>query len=247
MDIPTPDGVCDAFVAYPQDGGPYPGVVFYMDAIGLRPVLYDMARQLAAEGYYVLLPNVFYRQGRAPLIDLDTALRPENLGELRSTIMPFMTALTPDTVERDAAVYLDHLAGQPQVRSGPVGLTGYCMGGALVVRTAAAQPERVAVAASFHAGNLATEAADSPHRQADRVRAELYIGHADQDDSMPAEQIQRLEQALDAAGNQYHSELYSGAGHGFTMVDLPVYDQAAADRHWDRLRELFSRNLQPTQ
>jgi carboxymethylenebutenolidase len=124
-----------------------------------------------------------------------------------------------------------------------VGLTGYCMGGGMVMRTAAHYPERVASAASFHGGRLATDAPDSPHRLVNRITAELYLGHADQDASMTAEDIVRLDEALQKAGARYRAELYTGALHGFTMPDLPVYSKAACDQHWDRLLALYGRTL----
>lgn len=241
--LSSTDGEVDCHVAHPGAGGPFPAVLFYMDGIGLRPVLYEMADRLAAEGYYVLLPNLFYRRGRAPLFDATELLKPENQPRLREVLGPLLAALRPESAMGDADNYLDFLAAEERVRPGPIGTIGYCFGGSLALRTAGCFPERVAAVASLHGGNLASEAPDSPHLLANRVRAELYFGHADQDASMPAEQIARLTAALDGAGVQYESEVYAGASHGFTMADLAVYNEAAADRHWAKILALFERRL----
>jgi carboxymethylenebutenolidase len=240
IDIKTPDGLCDSYIACPNSGGPFAAVLFYMDGIGIRPVLREMADRLAANGYYVLLPNMFYRRGRAAPVDVAEILSPKN----RASLMDLVHSLTPERVVRDANVFLDFLGAQREVASGiPVGLTGYCMGGGMVVRTAAHYPERVASAASFHGGKLATDAPDSPHRLVNRITAELYFGHADQDAGMTAEDIARLDEALRKAQTRYRTELYTGALHGFTMPDLPVYNKSACDQHWDRLLSLFAGTL----
>jgi carboxymethylenebutenolidase len=240
IDIKTPDGLCDSYIVCPNTGGPFAAVLFYMDGIGIRPVLREMADRLAANGYYVLLPNMFYRRGRAVPIDVAEILSPEN----RASLMELVQSLTPERVVRDAGAFLEFLGAQSEVASRmPVGLTGYCMGGGMVLRTAAHYPERVASAASFHGGRLATDAPDSPHRLVSRITSELYFGHADQDAGMTAENIARLEEALQKAGIRYRSELYTGALHGFTMPDLPVYNRAACDQHWARLLALYARTL----
>ncbi|MFG2205757.1 dienelactone hydrolase family protein [Streptomyces sp. NPDC048638] len=243
LDIPTPDGVADAYLAHADDGEPHPGVLLYMDAFGLRPSLKAMARRLAEHGYTVLVPNVFYRSGRAPVIELPDHIDPSQRPEIFAQLTPLLQALTPEPAMRDAGAYLAHLAASPLVTDGPVGTTGYCLGGMLGVRTAAAFPDRIAAAAAFHAGRLATDAEDSPHRLVDRITAELYFGHADHDSSMPADQIKKLEQALDAAGVRYRSELYEGAHHGYTQADTAAYDAEADERHWRDLLELFARTL----
>ena len=243
IDLETGDGTADAYVAAPAEGGPHPGVLFYMDAIGPRPRLQEMAQRIAAEGYVVLVPHVFYRQGRAPLVDPTGLERPENRAAFFEKIGPVMRTLTPDLAMRDAEAWLGWLAQDARVADGPVGVTGYCMGGALALRTAAAFPDRVAAVASFHGGRLATDAGDSPHLLADRITAEVYVGHADNDGSMPPEAQQRLEDALTAAGVPHLCELYDGAPHGFTMADTAMYDEAATERHWDRLLDLLARRL----
>jgi carboxymethylenebutenolidase len=243
LDIPTPDGVADAYLAHPEGEGPHLGVLVYADAFGLRPGVKGMADRLAAAGYAVLVPNFFYRHGRAPVLELPDFIDPSQRSEIFGQIAPMAQALTPERAMRDAEAYLDWLAASPLVTDGPVGVTGYCMGGGLALRTAGTHPERVGAAAGFHAGRIATDAPDSPHLLAERITAELYFGHADQDPSMPAEQIDRLEKALDAAGVRYRSEVYEGALHGFTQADTAAYNAAAEDRHWRELLALFERTL----
>jgi carboxymethylenebutenolidase len=225
VEIQTSDGVAEAYLVTPGEDGPFPSVLLYMDAFGLRPQIHRMADRLASEGYAVLAPNVFYRDHAA---DLGTS----DFGVLRE----YMKALTPDAVERDARAYLDFLAPDR-----PVGVTGYCMGGRLTLLTAGRLPERVAAAASFHAANLATDAPESPHRVFGDIRGEVYVAHADQDRSMPPEQMERVEKAL--AGVTHRAELYEGARHGFTMADLEVYDEQADQRHWRELLGLLGRTI----
>ncbi|MFE7311829.1 dienelactone hydrolase family protein [Streptomyces sp. NPDC057555] len=243
FDLPTPDGTADAYLAHPDDGAPHPGVLLYMDAFGLRPALEAMARRLAGHGYTVLVPNVFYRSGRTPLVELPEHINPAERPEIFATLMPIMQSFTPDMAVRDAGAYLDWLAASPLVADGPVGTAGYCMGGALAVRTAAAYPDRIAAAAAFHTGRLVTDTEDSPHRLLDRVTAELYFGHADQDQSMTAEQIAVLERTLDEVGARFRSELYEGAHHGYTQTDTAAYNAEAAERHWQALLDLLGRTL----
>lgn len=239
IDIKTPDGVCDAFMAYPEDNGAYPAILMYMDGFGLRPYLYEMATTIAARGFYVLLPNMFYRLGRAPIIDIKYPVQIQDMPEIETKLRPLFKGYDPEFGMHDAAVFFDFLAQQKQVRQGPIGITGYCMGGGLSIRTAARFAHRVAIAASFHAGNLATDAPNSPHAQAGQIKARLYIAHADMDKNMPPEQIERLKKALDEAHIRYEAELYNGAAHGFTMADLPAYNETALKRHWHKLFELL--------
>ena len=243
IDIPTQDGVADAYLAHPDDAAPHPGVLFYMDAFGLRPRLMHMAERIASHGYTVLVPNVLYRHGRAPVIDLPDFIDLSQRLDVLERVGPLIQALTPDLVTRAASAYLDWLASSPLTTGRPVGVTGYCMGVRLALRTAGNHAERVAAVAGFHGGRLATDAPDSPHLLADRITAELYFGHADQDPSLPPEQIQRLQKALDAAGVRYHSEVYEGAEHGFTQADTDSYNAAAEERHWCELLALFERAL----
>ncbi|MFR9793098.1 dienelactone hydrolase family protein [Streptomyces sp. MB22_4] len=241
VDITTADGTADAYLARPADGAPHPGVLLYQDAYGLRPQLRSMADRLAAAGYTVLLPNVFYRHGSKPFGELPEFIDPSADPTIWQRIRPVMDALTPEQSRRDADAYLGFLADSPFVAEGPVAVTGYCMGARLALRTAATHPDRVAAAAGFHGGRLVTDAPDSPHRGVGNVTAEVYLGFADQDASMPAEQIRELEQALDTAGVRYTSEVYPGARHGYTQADTPAYDRQADERHWSALLALLDR------
>ncbi|MFG2881971.1 dienelactone hydrolase family protein [Streptomyces sp. NPDC048297] len=243
VDIPTEDGVANAYLAHPADGQPHPGVLLYQDAFGLRPRLRAMADRLAGAGYTVLVPNVFYRNGRTPIGEVPEFIDPAADPTLWQRIGPVMASLTPDLIERDAGAYLGWLTGSPLVAEGPVALTGYCMGARLALRTAATHPERVAAAAGFHGGRLATDDPDSPHLGAGTITAELYFGHADQDGSMPEEQIRRLDDALTAAGVRHTTEVYAGAQHGYTQADTTAYDHAADERHWAALVDLLGRTF----
>ncbi|HEY6585077.1 MAG TPA: dienelactone hydrolase family protein [Gaiellaceae bacterium] len=230
VQIQTPDGVADAYLARPADE-PHPGVLLLMDAYGLRPVIEEMADRIAADGYVVLAPNVFYRAGRSPV----------GPGMDFQQIRPLMAELTPERLAGDGAAYLDYLA---EVASpGPVAITGYCMGGRLGWRIAAAHPARVAALAAFHTGGLVTDDPDSPHLAVGSIDAELYFGFADEDQGMTAEHIAAFEQALQDAGASYRAEVYEGARHGYTMADLQVHDEAANERHFRELRTLLERTL----
>ncbi|MFR9775607.1 dienelactone hydrolase family protein [Micromonospora sp. MS34] len=243
VDVPTRDGVADAYLARPDGAGPFPGVLVFMDAFGLRPRMAEMAETIAARGYVVLVPNLFHRFGRAPLVDLSGLGDEAQRGALFQQISPMIGALTPEVVARDTAAYLDFLTGQPDVTPGPVAITGYCMGGTNALRAIEAHPDRIAAAAAFHAGRVVTDAPDSPHLGVGSVTGELYFGHADQDPSMTAEQIATLEKALDAAGVAYTSEVYPGARHGYTQSDTPMYDEEATERHWAALFDLLERTF----
>ncbi|MFF2432919.1 dienelactone hydrolase family protein [Streptomyces sp. NPDC058107] len=243
VDIPTQDGTADAYLTHPDDSTPHPAVLLYMDAFGIRPHLKEMADRLARAGYTVLVPNVFYRHGQAPVVELPDVIDPARRPEIFERLGPIITSLTPDLAMRDADAYLRWLAASPLTTDGPVGITGYCMGARLALRTAGTYPERVAAMAGFHGGRLATDSPDSPHLLADRITAELYFGHADQDPSLPPEQIERLDEALTAAGVRHHSEIYTGAHHGFTQADAAAYDSTADKRHWTALLALLDRAL----
>ncbi|MEU4347623.1 dienelactone hydrolase family protein [Streptomyces sp. NPDC023838] len=243
LDLPTQDGTADAYLVHPDDNSPHPGVLLYMDAFGLRPHLRAMADRIAAAGYTVLVPNVFYRNGRAPIMELPDFIDPSQRPDIFETLGPLIFALTPELVVRDAEAYLGWLADSPLVTDGPVGVTGYCMGAGLALRTAGTFPQRVAAAAGFHGGRMATDAPDSPHLLAENITAELYFGHADQDPGMPAEQIERLNKALTAAGVRHEAEVYAGAQHGFTQADTAAYHADADARHWEAVLSLLNRTL----
>ncbi|MGO9895195.1 MAG: dienelactone hydrolase family protein [Bryobacteraceae bacterium] len=239
VEIRTVDGTADGFL-YGNEESRGPGFLFLADIGGIRPSQREMAARVAGEGYTVLLPNMFYRTHRAPLFEppmnfADEATR-RRFGELKA-------ALPPDAIERDAAGYADFLAAHSGPAKGPIGVMGLCFAGAAALRIAAAAPDRVAAAASFHGGGLFTDAPDSPHLLLPRIRARLYFGHAVEDRSMPAEAIAKLEAALAAWGGRYESEIYEGAYHSWTVPDSPVYNQPQADRAFGKLTELLAQTL----
>jgi carboxymethylenebutenolidase len=197
IDVPTPDGVADCYLTAPASAGAHPGVLFIIDAIGLRARIEEMADRIAAQGYVVLAPNVFYRAGRAPLWEAPDLHDPDSRGRFFQSLGPLMAALTPVAVAGDGGAYLNKLG---ELTDGPVGITGYCFGGWLGWMIAAAHPDRVAALGGFHTGRMVADDEDSPHLLAPRVRGEVYWGHADQDQSMTAENIATLDQAMDDAG-----------------------------------------------
>lgn len=243
VDITTEDGVADAYFVHPAEGGPHPAVLFYQDAFGLRPHLRGMADRIAAEGYAVLVPNVFYRHGRSPVIDFPEFIDPEARPEIFGALWPIMQSLTKELAMRDAGVWLRWLAENPAVTDGPVGLTGYCMGARLSLMTAGTHPERVAAAAGFHGGRLVMDNPDSPHLVIGNITAEVYLGHADNDDTLTPEDARVLDEAFTAAGVRHRTEFYEGSAHGYTQADTASYDKEGDDRHWVALLDLLNRTF----
>lgn len=237
--ITTADGFCPVQLFTPDGPGPWPGVVMYTDAGGVRPTFAEMAAKLAGFGYAVLLPDVYYRHGDWAPFDMATAFGdPAERGRLMSMIR----SVTPDMMAADAAAFFDYLAGRPEVRGDRFGVCGYCMGGRTSLVVAGRVADRVAAAASFHGGGLATDAPDSPHLLAENIRAAVYVAGARNDGAFTAEHARMLEQALTAAGVEHTIETYP-AEHGFAVPDNPPYDADAAERHWAALRELFGAKL----
>ncbi|MEA2145071.1 MAG: carboxymethylenebutenolidase [Solirubrobacteraceae bacterium] len=240
IDIKTADGVADAYLTRPDSGEPRGGVLFLMDAFGLREVIEEMADQIAAQGYVVLAPNLLYREGRAPLFEMPDLTEPDQRAAFFEKLRPMLDGLTPERIAADGRAYLDRLA---QETAGQVALSGYCMGARVGWRIATAYPDRVAALGGFHAGGLVTDAPDSPHRSVDQLDAQLYFGHADNDPSNSAEQIKALDEALDAAGVTYRSEVYEGAAHGYTMADTAAFNEPARERHFTALYGLLQSAL----
>ena len=245
VDVPTADGVADAYLVRPDGDGPFPAVLVYQDAFGLRPRLEEMADRIAERGYAVLVPNLLYRGGRAPQFDLAGLQDPGRRAEIIGQIMPQVTALDSAKITRDSKSYLDFLDAQGDVAPGRRVIVGYCMGGMNGIRAIEAYPDRIAAVGSFHGGRIVTDQPDSPHLRVGAITGELYLAHADQDHSMSADQIKVLESALDDAGVRYRSEVYPGAQHGFTMADTAAYDRGAEERHWTNLFDLLDRALPP--
>jgi carboxymethylenebutenolidase len=232
VDVPTEDGTCDAFFVHPNEGRS-PGVIFWPDAIGLRPAKQAMARRLASSGYAVLVVNQYYRAAKVPLgISFSDFADPD----ARARLMPLMGGVRePGGVERDArcfAAFLDRQAAVDTTRG--IGTQGYCMGGSLAFRTAAAAPERVRAVASFHGGSLVTDAPESPHRLMARTRAAFLIFPGRDDNVNEPHAVDALHQAAEAAGRPAEIEVFD-ADHGWCVPDAPSYDAAEADRAWERL------------
>jgi len=243
VEIPTADGTADGYLVRPDGDGPFPGVLMYMDAFGLRPRIEEMAGRIAERGYAVLAPNILYRGGRSPLIDPDELADAERRGAVFGRLMPMIQGLTADRITADTGSYLDFFVAQDRVAPGPVVVIGYCMGGTNALRAIEAYPDRIAGLASFHAGRVVTDQPDSPHAGVGSITGEVYFAHADNDQSMSADQIKTLEAELDAAGVTYTSEVYEGAPHGFSMADTASYHEGAEQRHWANLFALLGRVL----
>lgn len=239
--IPTPDGDARAYTFHPEGKGPWPAVIFFMDAPAIRPALFKMCERLASNGYYVLLPDMFWRAGPYEPINMAEAFKDEETR--RALFGKFMASTDPVRSTRDTGAFLDWLAKQPEVKGDKVGVTGYCMGGGLSLRAAGEFPDRVIASAGFHGGRLATDAADSPHLLAPKIKAKVYVGGADEDAGFPPEQADRLRDALTAAGVENTVEIYAGARHGYAPPDMPVYNEAASERHWREMLKLFDEKL----
>lgn len=244
IEIPVPDGTAEAWLARPDDSAEHPGVLFIIDAIGLRPRIHEMAGRIASWGYVVLAPNIFYREGTAAETSPTGDLRlPGEREKFFATIGPRIGSLTAERVAADNASYLAALRAQDGVSAGPVGVVGYCMGARLAIQAAGAHPQEVGAVGGFHGGGLATDAPDSPHLSLATARAEFAFGHADNDASMGPEAVERLGRALKDAGLTAVNEVYAGAPHGYSMSDTSMYDEAACERHFTTLRALFARAL----
>jgi carboxymethylenebutenolidase len=236
LDLPTADGSMNTFVVHPDEGGLFPVVLFYMDAPGKREELHDMARRIASVGYFVVLPNLYYRRSR------DYFLRERNDAGF-AEMFTYMDALDRRTVECDTAAMLAFVDGDRKAGASRIGAVGYCMSGPFMVWAAAAFPERLKCIASIYGVRLVTDAPDSPHRIVDRVRCEAYFACAETDKWAPRELVEQFQSALDAAGTNYRLEWYPGAEHGFAFPLRPAYHKPSAERHWTRLFSLFARNL----
>jgi carboxymethylenebutenolidase len=238
LEITTRDGRCPSYVWRPPGRGPWPPVLVYMDGIGIRPAMLEVGERLATEGYFVLLPDLFYRSGRYAPMNAKTVFA--DPAERKILMEKYLSLVTPSNVMSDTEAFLPWLAAQPDVRPGSIGTTGYCRGGLISLTAAGTYPDRIAAAASYHGGNLATDAPDSPHRLAPRMRARVYVAGAIEDASFTEEMKARLERALTDAGVDHLIETYP-ARHGFVLRDTTTYDPAAADRHWETLLALLER------
>jgi carboxymethylenebutenolidase len=240
--IPMPDGEARAYVFTPDQGqGPWPTVLFYMDGPGIRPALFEMGERLANHGYYVLLPDMFWRLGPYPPMVPGDLLKNEELR--RELFSKFLASTDAARSMADTKVFFDWLDRQPKAKAGKVGTTGYCMGARMSLRAAGTFPDRVAAAGCFHGSGLATDEADSPHRLASRMKGKILVAGGDEDEGFDDAQCERLAKALKDAGVNAEVTIYRGARHGYAPPDMPVYDRDASERHWREMLALFDETL----
>jgi carboxymethylenebutenolidase len=240
LDITTAGGPMETFICRPERGGPFPPVFLLMDAHGVREELRDMARRIATVGYYVLLPNLYYRAGR------DTLFGPESMetgGAEHTRMRAIRTKMTIPPVMEDVSAMIAFVDNQRQVKRGPVGCHGYCMSGPYALAAAARYPDRIAAAASYYGTWLVSEAQESPHLSLDKVAGELYIACAEHDDLAPMPMVEELSRLFKQAGVAGEIEIYPGVHHGFAFPQRWCYDKQAAERHWERLLALYQRRL----
>jgi len=238
IDIRTPDGSSDAVLFEPAGAETRPGVLHLTDIYGIRPSQRQMARRLADQGYTVLMPNLFYRLGRAPLFEI-----PINREDPRvqAKLAELRTQLSPEMAERDVAAYIDFLTALPSVtKETGIGVVGYCLSGGMAMRAAAVRPDRVVAAASFHGVGLFTDKPASPHLLLPHIKARLYFGYAVEDPSMPEAAIAQFERALAAWGGRFESETYADSRHGWTVPDHAAYNQPQAERAFSKLTAFFA-------
>jgi len=245
VEIKTPDGTCDAAFYYPAAGS-HPGVLIWTDVFGLRPVFREFGKRLASTGYAVLVPNPFYRTAKAPVFGDVSSFDFANDAD-RAKLPPLTTPLNAaGAADSDARAYIAFLDAQPQVnRSRKIGVQGYCMGGPLMMKTAAVVPDRVGAGASFHGGGLVTDKPDSPHLLAPKIKARLYLAIASSDDTRQPDAKDKLRDAFAAAKVPAEIEVYAGSQHGWCMPDMPmhdgkpIYNQPDAERAWNKLLILY--------
>ena len=239
VEVPAPGGTSDSILFAQAGGDPRPAVIDLTDIGGIRPATREMAQRLASGGYTVLLPNAFYRTTHAPF---ELRFKPGDEASMRR-FKELTEPLTPEAMEHDASAYIDFLATRAEVSQGPMAVVGHCFTGAMALRAAAARPDRIALAVSFHGGGLYTTAPTSPHLVLSRVKARLYFGHATQDRSMPKEAIESLDQALQSWGGRFESEVFDGAYHSWTAKDSPVFNPEQAERAFQKLVTLLKETL----
>lgn len=240
VEIPAADGAIDALLVRPETTETLPGVIELTDGLGFRQAHADLAERIAECGYVVLTPNIFYRTTKPPAFDFEPDFPSERaINRFRELTGP----LTPDAMVRDGSAYIDFLAAQPLVSRGAMGVVGFCFAGQFALRMAAARPDRVAAAASFHGGGLVIDTDGSPHLVLPRVKARLYFGHAVNDQSMPADAIEKLGAALRAWGGKYESETYDGARHGWMIPGGRAYHPEQAERGFAKLMALLDGTL----
>jgi len=242
VEIATDDGTMDAFVCHPEEGGPFPAIIMYMDAPGIREELRDMARRIGTVGYFVILPNLYYRTGREGDYGFDlTRIRSDD-AHLQN-MFKIMNETTSERVVADTRSMLDYIQTQAAAAPGPVGCVGYCMSGRIVMSVAAAYAEDFAAIASYYGVGILTDEDNSPHLAAHKITGEVYLAFAQTDVYVPEPLLEAIPAALDNAEINYRMEIYPGTDHGFAFPQRPAYNKAAGERHWERMFALFARNL----
>jgi carboxymethylenebutenolidase len=240
VEITTNDGICPSYVYRPTGPGPWPAVLVFMDGLGIRPAMLEIGERLSTHGYFVLLPDVYYRSGPYEPMNARTVFT--DPAQRKILTEKFFALATPANVMSDTRAFLDYLAAQPDVETGGIGTTGYCMGGLMSLTAAGTYPDRVVATASYHGGRLATDEPDSPHLLAPKIKARVYVAGAIEDPTFPDDMKARLEEALTRAAVDHTIETYP-AKHGWVLRDTPVYDADAAERHWQTMLALFDATL----
>ena len=239
VEIRTADGVCPSYVYRPLGDGPWPAVLVFMDGVGIRDAMLEVGERLATYGYFVLLPDLFYRSGPYAPMDARTVFTDP---DQRKALGKYFALATLPNLMRDTRAFLDYISAQPDVKPGGMGTTGYCMGGRASLAAAGTYPDEIVAAASYHGGRLATDDADSPHLLAPRMKARVYVAGAIEDSSFPDDMKARLAAALSAAKVDHVIETYP-AKHGWVLRDMAVYDPRSAERHWQTLVTLLDSKL----
>jgi carboxymethylenebutenolidase len=241
-DITTADGKMNMYIIHPDSDGPFPVVIFYMDSVGVREELLDMCRRIASVGYYVLLPNIYYRMVRSFDFDAKRVKDPA-YGEKVAELWKLSRHLTNTRVADDTRAMFEFLDSERAARPGKVGITGHCMSGRFVFHLAGAFPDRVAASAAFYGGNFISDTLDSAHLLAGNIKGEMYFAFAEYDDFVPPGMLEAVQRIIDDTKINARIETYQEAHHGFAFPNRRAYDKRSAERHWERLFDMWRRNL----
>jgi carboxymethylenebutenolidase len=240
--IETPDGAMTTFIAHPDEGGPFPVVVVYMDALGLRDTLREFGRRIAEAGYYAVVPDLYYRAGDGIVFDAAKLGDPE--GEEMQRMFAMIQQVNDESVMSDTQAILDHAAGDPLASAGPSGCVGFCLGGRLVVRALQTFPDEFAAGSALHPSFIVGDGPDSPHLDIEKIRGELYVGLGGADAFQPPEAFEPARAELERHGVAHQADVHDGADHGFMLVGAPMFQETAAEASWAQTFDLFRRRLQ---
>lgn len=242
VEIATDDGVMDVFVCHPEEGGPFPAIIMYMDAPGIREELRDMARRIGSVGYFVILPNMYYRTGREGHYGFDLE-RIRTDPEQYQNMFKIMNETTSERIVADTKYMLEFIEGEAEAKPGKIGCVGYCMSGRIVMSVGAAYGDKFSAIASYYGVGIMTEEDNSPHLSAHKIKGEVYLAFAENDAHVPEPLLEAIPAYLDKSGINYRMEVYPGTEHGFAFPGRPAYNKPGAERHWERMFALFERNL----